>query len=395
MQTRKIKLLKIDLILCLTCLVYLNCFNENKICNIFNPCNECMKKHSDPELQIKRGFFPFDESLEYNSGKILGANYGSTVFAFSSDGKVIFSLKTGKGKVGFQFFLPPAIYYSRYYAVSECGEVLVINEEGKIIKKAILDNDNLIMGPIFIKNDRLYIISWETLKIYDINSLKLIDKKIFEGEILYSDKIGFVVYSPPNFLILDDNFSEKLSLKARCNGFIGFSGDGEMIKELCPDGVRIINMKGEDKLFPFPSTLFQKSIYEYENESRVSLYPQRYGIFDGQIVFHADDGYIYFGYNRTDIKGNYCKVLPGKKVLIISCDETNNYIIKVEGSIKKLDIACWIFRGYSLNEYKYLVEDEGGNVYFIANCCDGDYVVKMKEDGNIIWMRKIAEWNCK
>jgi hypothetical protein len=28
-------------------------------------------------------------------------------------------------------------------------------------------------------------------------------------------------------------------------------------------------------------------------------------------------------------------------------------------------------------------------------CCDGDYVVKMKEDGNIIWMRKIAEWDCK
>jgi hypothetical protein len=67
-----------------------------------------MKKYSDTELLIKRGIFPFDESLEYNSRKILGAHYGSTVFAFSSDGKVIFSLKPGKGKVGFQFFLPPA-----------------------------------------------------------------------------------------------------------------------------------------------------------------------------------------------------------------------------------------------------------------------------------------------
>jgi hypothetical protein len=214
----------------------------------------------------------------------------------------------------------------------------------------------------------------------------LIDKKIFEGEILYSDKIGFVVYSPPNLLILNDNFSEKLSLKARCDEFIiGFREDEESIEEHCPDGVRIINMKGEEKFFPLPLSFFQKSAYK----------PERYGIFDGQIVFHADDGYIYFGYNRTDIKGNYCKVLPGKKVLIISCDEANNYIINGEGSIKKLDIACWIFRGYSLNEYKYLVEDEGGNVYFIANCCDGDYVVKMKEYGNIIWMRKIAEWNCK
>jgi hypothetical protein len=221
--------------------------------------------------------------------------------------------------------------------------------------------------------------------------LRLLRRKIFEGMVAYSDKIGFVVYSPPNFLVLDDNFSEKLSLKTRCNGFIGFSGDGEMIKEHCPDGVRIINMKGEDKFFPFPLTLFQKSIYEYENESGVSLYPQRYGIFKRQIVFHADNGYIYFGYNRTDIKGNYCEVLPGKKVLIISCDETNNYIINMEGSAKKLSFACWIFRGYSLNEYKYLIEDEEGNAYFIANCCDGDYVVKMKEDGNVIWMRKIGE----
>jgi hypothetical protein len=38
-----------------------------------------------------------------------------------------------------------------------------------------------------------------------------------------------------------------------------------------------------------------------------------------------------------------------------------------------------------------LIEDEERNVYFIANCCDGDYVVKMKEDGNVIWMRKIGE----
>jgi len=44
-----------------------------------------------------------------------------------------------------------------------------------------------------------------------------------------------------------------------------------------------------------------------------------------------------------------------------------------------------------LNEYKYLIEDEEGNAYFIANCRDGDYVVKMKEDGNIIWIRKIVE----
>ncbi|MDT7908291.1 MAG: hypothetical protein RRA63_09680 [Candidatus Calescibacterium sp.] len=85
-----------------------------------------------------------------------------------------------------------------------------------------------------------------------------------------------------------------------------------------------------------------------------------------------------------------------KKVLIISCDETNNYIINGEGSAKKkLSFACWIFRGYSLNEYKYLIEDEEGNAYFIANCRDGDYVVKLKEDGNIIWMRKILEWNSK
>ena len=50
---------------------------------------------------------------------------------------------------------------------------------------------------------------------------------------------------------------------------------------------------------------------------------------------------------------------------------------------------------YSLNEYKYLIEDEEGNAYFIANYRDGDYVVKLKEDGNIIWMRKIVEWNSK
>jgi len=329
MQTRKIKLLKIDLMLCLTCLVYPNCFNENKICNIFTPCNECMSEYE--EKLLERAPYPFENSLEYSSGKILG-DYGP-IFAISSDGEVIFSLKLGRDRVGFMFVLPPILHGSKYYAVSECGEVVVINEKGKIIKKAMLDNDDLI-SQAFIKDNKLYIINWKALKIYDINSLKLIDKKIFEGEILYSDKIGFVVYSPTNFLVLDDNFSEKLSLKARCNGFIGFSGDGEMIKEHCPDGIRIINMKGEDKFFPFPPTLFQKSIYEYENESKVSLYPQRYGIFKGQIVFHADDGYIYFGYNRTDIKGNYCEVLPGKKVLIISCDETNNYIINVEGSAK-------------------------------------------------------------
>jgi hypothetical protein len=382
MQTRKIKLPKNKLILYLICLVYLNCFNYNEICNIFNPCNKCMKEYSVPELLIKRGVFPFDESLEYNSGKILGAHYGSTVFAFSSDGKVIFSLKPGKGKVGFQFFLPPAIYHLRYYAVSECGEVLVINEEGKIIKKAILDNDNLIMGPIFIKNDRLYVISWETLKIYDINSLKLIDKKIFEGEILYSDKIGFVVYSPPNLLILDDNFSEKLSLKARCDEFIiGFREDEESIEEHCPDGVRIINIKGEEKFFPLPLSFFQKSAYK----------PERYGIFNGQIVFHADDGYIYFGYNRTDIRGENCSIITLKKVLITSCDETNNYILNGDGSAKKLSIECRIFRGYTSNGYKYVIEDEEGNVYFKMYCYDGWYVAKMKEDGNVIWMRKIGE----
>jgi len=312
------------------------------------------------------------------------------MFAISSDGEVIFSLKLERDRVGFMFVLPPILHDSKYYAVSECGEVVVINEKGKIIKKAILDNDDLI-SQAFIKDNKLYIINWKALKIYDINSLKLIDKKIFEGEILYSDKIGFVVYLPPNLLILDDNFSEKLSLKARCNGFIGFSGDGEMIKEHCPDGVRIVNMKGEDKFFPFPLTFFQKSVYEYENGLGVFLYPKRYGIFNGEIVFHADDGYIYFGYNRTDIRGNYCEVLPGKKVLIISCDETNNYIINGEGSTRKLDIACWIFRGYSLNEYKYLIEDEEENAYFIANCRDGDYIVKLKEDGNIIWIRKIVE----
>jgi len=368
-------------------LPYPNCFNENKMCNIFNPCNECMGEYE--EKLLERAPFPFENSLEYSSGKILGA-YGR-IFAISSDGEVIFSLKLGRDRVGFMFVLPPILHDSKYYAVSECGEVVVINEKGKIIKKAILDNDDLI-SQTFIKDNKLYI---NNQKIYDIDSFKLVERKNFDGMVAYSDKIGFVVYSPPNFLVLDDNFSEKLSLKARCNGFIGFSGDGEMIKEHCPDGVRIINMKGEDKFFPFPLTLFQKSIYEYENGSGVFLYPQRYGIFDGQIVFHADDGYIYFGYNRTDIRGNYCEVLPGKKVLIISCDETNNYIINGDGSIKKLDIACWIFRGYSLNEYKYLIEDEEGNVYFIANCRDGDYVVKLKEDGNIIWMRKIVEWNSK
>jgi hypothetical protein len=166
---------------------------------------------------------------------------------------------------GFYFIFPPILHGSKYYAVSECGEVVVINEERKIIKKAILDNDDLI-SQAFIKDNKLCI---NNLKIYDINSFKLVERKNFEGIVAYSDKIGFVVYSPPNLLILDDNFSEKLSLKARCNGFIGFSGDGEMIKEHCPDGVRIINMKGEDKFFPFPLTLFQKSIYEYENGSGV------------------------------------------------------------------------------------------------------------------------------
>jgi len=362
-------------------LPYPNCFNENKICNIFNPCNECMREYE--EKLLERAPYPFENSLEYGSGKILGA-YGH-IFAISSDGEVKFSLKLNRTeRTGFYFIFPPILHDSKYYAVSECGEVVVINEKGKTIKKAILDNDDLI-SQAFIKDNKLYI---NNRKIYDIDSFKLVERKNFEGMVAYSDKIGFVVYSPPNFLVLDDNFSEKLSLKARCNGFIGFSGDGEMIKEHCPDGVRIINMKGEDKFFPFPLTLFQKNVYEYGEY-------ERYGIFNGQIVFHADDGYIYFGYNRTDIKGNYCKVLPGKKVLLISCDETNNYILNGEGSIKKLEIACWIFRGYSLNEYKYLVEDEEGNVYFIANCCDGGYVVKMKEDGNVIWMRKIAEWNCK
>jgi hypothetical protein len=380
MQTRKIKLLKIDLMLCLTCLVYLNCFNENKICNIFNPCNECMIEYE--EKLLERAPYPFENSLEYSSGKILG-DYGP-IFAISSDGEVIFSLKLGRDRVGFMFVLPPILHDSKYYAVSECGEVVVINEKGKIIKKAILDNDELI-SQAFIKDNKLYI---NNRKIYDIDSFKLVERKDFEGMVAYSDKIGFVVYSPPDLLVLDDNFSEKLSLKARCNGFIGFSGDGEMIKEHCPDGVRLINMKGEDKFFPFPLTLLQKNVYEYGEY-------ERYGIFNGEIVFHADDGYIYFGYNRTDIKGNYCKVLPGKKVLIISCDETNNYIINGSGSIRKLDIACWIFRGYSLNEYKYLVEDEEGNVYFIANCCDGGYVVKMKEDSNVIWKIKIVEWDCK
>ena len=286
MQTRKIKLLKIDLMLCLTCLVYPNCFNENKICNIFTPCNECMSEYE--EKLLERAPYPFENSLEYSSGKILG-DYGP-IFAISSNGEVIFSLKLGRDRVGFMFVLPPILHGSKYYAVSECGEVVVINEKGKIIKKAMLDNDDLI-DQVFIKDNKLCI---NNLKIYDINSFKLVERKDFEGMVAYSDKIGFVVYSPTNFLVLDDNFSEKLSLKARCNGFIGFSGDGEMIKEHCPDGIRIINMKGEDKFFPFPPTLFQKSIYEYENESKVSLHPQRYGIFDGQIVFHADDGYIYF-----------------------------------------------------------------------------------------------------
>jgi hypothetical protein len=36
-------------------LPYLNCFNENKICNIFNPCNECMKEYS--EKVIKSPFY--------------------------------------------------------------------------------------------------------------------------------------------------------------------------------------------------------------------------------------------------------------------------------------------------------------------------------------------------
>ncbi len=369
--------------LCLTCLVYLNCFNENKICNIFNPCNECMSEYE--EKLLERAPYPFENSLEYSSGKILG-DYGP-IFAISSDGEVIFSLKLGRDRVGFMFVLPPILHDSKYYVVSECGEVVVINEKGKTIKKAILDNDDLI-SQAFIKDNKLYI---NNRKIYDIDSFKLVERKNFEGMVAYSDKIGFVVYSPPNFLVLDDNFSEKLSLKARCErykGDIGFSGDGEMIKEHCPDGVRLINMKGEDKFFPFPLTLLQKNVYEYGEY-------ERYGIFNGEIVFHADDGYIYFGYNRTDIKGNYCKVLPGKKVLLISCDETNNYILNGEGSIKKLEIACWIFRGYSLNEYKYLIEDEEWNAYFIANCCDGGYIVKMKEDGNIIWMRKIVEWDCK
>jgi hypothetical protein len=231
------------------------------------------------EKLLERAPYPFENSLEYSSGKILG-DYGP-IFAISSDGEIIFSLKLGRDRVGFMFVLPPILHNSKYYAVSECGEVVVINEEGKIIKKSILDNDDLIIQA-FIKDNKLYI---NNLKIYDIDSFKLVERKDFEGMVAYSDKIGLVVYSPPNFLVLDDNFSEKLSLKARCNGFIGFSGDGEMIKEHCPDGVRIINMKGEDKFFPFPLTLFQKSIYEYENESEVSLYPQRYGIFNGQDCF--------------------------------------------------------------------------------------------------------------
>jgi len=314
-------------------LPYLNCFNENKICNIFNPCNECMKEYN--EKLLERAPFPFEDSLEHSSGKISGAY--ERIFAISSDGEIIFSLKLERTeRTGFYFIFPPILHDSKYYAVSECGEVVVINEKGKIIKKVILDNDGLI-SQTFIKDNKLYIISWKTLKIYEIDSFKLVERKNFDGMVAYSDKIGFVVYSPPNLLVLDNNFSEKLSLKARCErykGDIGFSGDGEMIKEHCPDGVRIINMKGEDKFFPFPLTLFQKSVYEYENGSGVFLYPQRYGIFNGEIVFHADDGYIYFGYNRTDIRGNYCEVLPGKKVLIISCDETNNYIINVEGSAK-------------------------------------------------------------
>jgi len=107
-------------------LPYLNCFNENKICNIFNPCNECMKEYN--EKLLERAPFPFEDSLEYSSGKISGAY--ERIFAISSDGEIIFSLKLNRTeRTGFYFIFPPILHSSKYYAVSECGEVLVINEK--------------------------------------------------------------------------------------------------------------------------------------------------------------------------------------------------------------------------------------------------------------------------
>jgi hypothetical protein len=47
----------------------------------------------------------------------------------------------------------------------------------KIIKKAILDNDDLI-SQAFIKDNKLYI---NNLKIYDIDSFKLFERKNFES----------------------------------------------------------------------------------------------------------------------------------------------------------------------------------------------------------------------
>ena len=86
------------------------------------------------EKLLERAPYPFENSLEYSSGKILGDC--GPIFAISSDGEIIFSLKLGRDRVGFMFFLPPILHDSKYYAVSECGEVEVINEEGKNHKKS-------------------------------------------------------------------------------------------------------------------------------------------------------------------------------------------------------------------------------------------------------------------
>jgi hypothetical protein len=134
-----------------------------------------MKEYSEKVIKMSI-LFSFRNSLEYSSGKISGA-YGR-IFAISSDGEIIFSLKLNRTeRMGFYFIFPPILHDSKYYAVSECGEVEVINEKGKIIKKAILDNDDLI-SQAFIKDNKLYI---NNLKTYDIDSFKLFERKNFES----------------------------------------------------------------------------------------------------------------------------------------------------------------------------------------------------------------------
>ncbi|MDT7908290.1 MAG: hypothetical protein RRA63_09675 [Candidatus Calescibacterium sp.] len=85
-----------------------------------------MKEYN--EKLLERAPFPFEDSLEYSSGKISGAY--ERIFAISSDGEIIFSLKLNRTeRTGFYFIFPPILHSSKYYAVSECGEVLVINEK--------------------------------------------------------------------------------------------------------------------------------------------------------------------------------------------------------------------------------------------------------------------------